>query len=180
MITEKLPLKAEIDNEYLYNITMPVPFEDEIDDFINTLRTNIDKESLSYNPNESFTIISSEREPKCVFGYILFDNQKKSIKEVDSTRFHRLTYIGLVSSLFCKRWLVETFHTIFHKIIKYDTENDKAITDIVWFEFNGMPYSVKMNKTYDIYDNVFIKESETFADYICKITNASKGCIHSV
>ena len=174
MIIEKLPLEAEIDSEYLCNITMPVPFEDEIDDFISTLRTNIDKESLSYNPNESFTIISSEREPKGVFGYILFDNQKKSIQEEDSTRFHRLTYIGLVGSLFCERWLVETFHTIFHKIIKCDTENDKTITDIVWFEFNGVPYSVKMNKTYDIYDNMFIEESEIFTNYICKITNASK------
>ena len=50
MIIEKLQLEVEIDSKYLCDITMPVPFEDEIDDFINTIGINIDKESLSYNP----------------------------------------------------------------------------------------------------------------------------------
>ena len=153
---------------------MPVPFEDKIDDFINTIGIDIDKESLSYNPNESFTIISSERGSKGVFGYILFDNQKMSKDIKGSTRFHRLTYLGLVGSLFSKKWLAETLHIIFHKIIKYDTDKDKKITDIVWFEFNGVPYFVKMNKKYDIYDNMFTEESESFTNHILIITNAFK------
>ena len=80
--------------------------------------------------------------------------------------------MGLDSRLFENKWLRETSHTIFNKIIKYESQTDKSIIDVVWFEYDGVLYMKSMNKQYDIYDNMFVKESNYFADILASTENA--------
>lgn len=174
MIIKKRKKENAFEDEYLRELAMPAPFEDSADDLYDRLsRYELNPQGITYNPQESFSIISSEREPKGVFGYILFDNHPIPSVDSKNTRFHRLSFVELVESLYDDVWLAVTFHTIFHRIIKYDTKEDLEIRDIVWLDYDGEPFIKEMDKAYDIYDNMFVAESKEIANRICKIMNAS-------
>ena len=175
MIIKKRRITSGLEDGYLRELAMPAPFEDSADDLYDRLtHFELDPSDINYIPQESFAIISSEREPKGVFGYVLFDNRHIPSVKSENTRFHRLSFIELSEGLYNKDWLTDTFHTIFHRIIKYNTKKDFGIRDIVWFDYNSETFIKEMNKTYDTYDNMFMPESEEIAQRICNIINAPK------
>ena len=156
----------------LCHLTMPVPFEDSIDNLYERLSSfDIDPKQIAYSPNKSFAVISSEREPKGVFGFFLFDGLKHPSFKGNDVQFHRITYIDLFAELCDEKWLADTFHTILHRIVKCETNEDLKKKDYVWFEFDGEPFVLPINKTFDIYDNMFIEESRSLAKRIIQIIN---------
>ena len=164
--------KSGMEDGVLCRLTLPVPFEDSFDSFYERLSSfDINPEAITYTPNKSFAIISSEREPKGVFGYILFDGQKYPSFENNDARFHRITYIDLLAELCDEKWLAETFHTILHRIVKCETDEDLKKEDYVWFVFNGEPFVLLITKVYDIYDDMFMEESKKLAKRIIQIIN---------
>lgn len=169
-------IDSDIPSERMRECTMPSPFEDTADTFLERLANySIESNDVCYAPVESFSIIGTERDMRDVYGYILFDNsQPRIIKEESGKhyKYHRLTFLGLDRRLFENKWLRETFHTIFNKIIKYESQADKSIIDVVWIEYNGALYIKSMDKQYDIYDNMFVKESKYFADILTSTENA--------
>ena len=172
MYIRKIEAKSGMEDGELCRLAMPVPFEDNIDNLYERLSSfDIDTKTIIYTPDKSFAIISSEREPKGVFGYILFDGQKHPSFEGNDAQFHRITYIDLLAELCDEKWLAETFHTILHRIVKYETDEDLKKEDYVWFEYNGEPYILPIRKVSDIYDNMFMEESEKLAKRIIQIIN---------
>lgn len=167
---------SDIPAESLRECTMPSPFEDTADTLLERLADySIEPNNICYAPNESFSIIGTERDMGDVYGHILFDNSKPiTFTEENGKRYqyHRLTFLGLDRRLFENNWLRDTFHTIFNKIIKYNSQTDKSIIDVVWFEYDGASCFKTMDKQYDIYDNMFDRESRYFADIFTQTENA--------
>lgn len=172
MYIRKVEAKSGLGEGELCRLTMPVLFEDSIDNLYERLSSfDIDAKTITYTPDKSFTIISSEREPKGVFGYILLDGQKHPSFENNDGQFHRITYIDLLAELCDEKWLAEIFHTILHRIVKCETDEDLKKEDYVWFEFNGEPFVLPIRKVSDIYDNMFMEESKKLAKQIIQIIN---------
>lgn len=166
-------IESILDDEFLRKLAMPAPFEDSADDLYDRLsRYELNPQDIAYNPQESFAIISSEREPKGVFGYVLFDNRPFPSANSENTRFHRLSFIEMAAGLYDEVWLAETFHTIFHRIIKHETEKDAEMRDVVWCDYNGEPFVTIMDKTYDLSCNMFLTEARKIANFINKAVNA--------
>ena len=166
-------IESILDDEFLRELAMPAPFEDSADDLYDRLsRYELNPQDIAYNPQESFAIISSEREPKGVFFFFLFDNRPFPSANSENTRFHRLSFIEMAAGLYDEVWLAETFHTIFHRIIKHETEKDAEMRDVVWCDYNGEPFVTIMDKTYDLSCNMFLTEARKIANFINKAVNA--------
>ena len=172
MYIRKIEAESGMEDGELRRFTMPVPFEDSIDNLLERLFSfDMDTKAITYTPDKPFAIISSEREPKGVFGYILFDGQKHPSFVGNDAQFHRITYIELLAELCDEEWIAETFHTILHRIVKCETQEDLKKKEYVWFEFNGKPYILPIKKVFDIYDNMFMDESLLLAKWIIQIIN---------
>lgn len=167
------PKDNSIDALDLQTVCAPWFFEDEMDSIIEYLQEfSIEASDVKYVPSEAFSIISLEREPQGVFGYILFNNTKPmwANNKDKNIKYHQITFIGIDERLHNYDWIKDALHTIFHKIIKCDTKQEKDKKDIVWLTYNGIPYSKTMCKEYDIDNNMFAAEAAYFANIICPQT----------
>lgn len=167
MIIKKRASEIGIDKDELRQLTTVVPFNEKLDDFNRSLSIYDNyPNDITFLEKESFAIVSSEKEPTGVFGFILFDNKEIPSMKDDNVRFHRLSFIELVHELYDYNWLVETFHAIFHRIIKYETQSDVEKREIVWGEIDGQHIVIEMNKTKDLYCNMFMQESQKMANVL--------------